>query len=70
MEEKNPIQVADRLFQTLELLAERGLGDMQPLRGQCDFSLLCDGDEVFQLFEIHKLSSDLYLSNMNNIFII
>ena len=46
---------ADELFQPPDLLAERGLGDEQPLRGAGEGARLGDRDEVPQMPQLKTL---------------
>ncbi len=49
---------AELLLQAGDLLAERGLGDVQAGGGAAEVKLLGDGDEVAQLAKFHESSDD------------
>ena len=46
--------LAQLAFQTLDLCADRGLGDVDPLGRPGEVGLLGDGDEILQLSKFHK----------------
>ncbi|MCY1178974.1 hypothetical protein D9M73_193490 [compost metagenome] len=58
---------ADLLFQRLDLLAQRWLGDAQHLCGAAEMQFFGDGDEVAQMTQFHENPiRSLKLSNRSN----
>jgi hypothetical protein len=43
------------LLQAFDLVAQRGLGHVQPLGRPAEVQLLCNGHEVTQALEVHRL---------------